>query len=1028
MSNLNILIVILEEDTRFKNDEIKNVVERYLKQVIGERNFNVDVTLWKDFFNFFKNNSKNNFNDKNAILFLTYEDLPFGEFPESWWNKSRTIREFIKNSMCSVSASYNNILIKLKELIVNFYSDSEQKNNLSEAKKILKELGKNLPKQIELEDILQAYTYSSIGHHPTLHSSTPQSSQEIYHDLAMCIAFNTKNVKDVRILVIDDDPENIEENLSNIKKLMGNECEIYLTYGNSWKNFLDEEFWKNYLYSKKEDKIKNIREINNHSKYAKFWENEKFFFTHIVIDLLYENFNRGNEIIRNFVKFRATVNRGKMGEQRPAFFDIIVLSGSSEIEDIKRSLEEGGIIYIFKNRIYQLPAYIALFEKSREVLHKISGTPLLGKARNFQKLYRLPESVIRKLKIEPFLNLKCSNENIEKIAEDVAYEFIKKLPKADLHIHLGGAMDDELVFNLSLLSVFNIFRENKEKLKEIVVNILEEDFFNFLEKDAILPVLILEAWKIAFLYVSKNIFSEYVFKNIKIYSLCEFLYEEVSPSPYECINKIKEYTPEEIFFKYIFFRIKKELKEKIENFGEDELVCIFNVLIGIYEGRTEKEIEKFWKNFENIFNISEEDNYFKKIKEEFEKEIKSIYLNLSNSIFSFYSSLKNNIKLKNSIKIPYLRSLLNSFSRREIFEDEKFEKVLEIAKKILNVSNANQLEELKKDYKILFSQDLKMYLRPAKFTGSALLKGKLNIYVAIYWIADWLLKNKVRYVEIRCHPLGYTHKKFSLKEAVETLLRAADLVSIYKYITSGEFIQINYIISGKKHKSPEKISQEISNVIVNRQREFIEFPSNIKNKMYPLYPSRIVGFDLAGYEKGTDLEDFEKDLLPLFRTCSFITIHAGEEFGGEYIWKAIYNLHAHRIGHGLRIKEIPFLLSLIRDLKIGIELCPISNIFTNPNLKNSYPLFEYLKEGIQCIISTDDPIFSNSDISKEYVMAAKLYYYASGKKEELTKWELLRLIKNSFKFAFLEKDKIDELLRAIEEEIYEIIIKEYGFN
>jgi adenosine deaminase len=267
-----------------------------------------------------------------------------------------------------------------------------------------------------------------------------------------------------------------------------------------------------------------------------------------------------------------------------------------------------------------------------------------------------------------------------------------------------------------------------------------------------------------------------------------------------------------------------------------------------------------------------------------------------------------------------------------------------------------------------------------------------------------------------------------LKEAVETLLRAADFVSIYKYITSGEFIQINYIISGKKHKSPEKISQEISNVIVNRQREFIEFPSNIKNKMYPLYPSRIVGFDLAGYEKGIDLEDFEKDLLPLFRTCSFITIHAGEEFGGEYIWKAIYNLHAHRIGHGLRIKEIPFLLSLIRDLKIGIELCPISNIFTNPNLKNSYPLFEYLKEGIQCIISTDDPIFSNSDISKEYVMAAKLYYYASGKKEELTKWELLRLIKNSFKFAFLEKDKIDELLRAIEEEIYEIIIKEYGFN
>jgi adenosine deaminase len=76
-----------------------------------------------------------------------------------------------------------------------------------------------------------------------------------------------------------------------------------------------------------------------------------------------------------------------------------------------------------------------------------------------------------------------------------------------------------------------------------------------------------------------------------------------------------------------------------------------------------------------------------------------------------------------------------------------------------------------------------------------------------------------------------------------------------------------------------------------------------------------------------------------------MTLHAGEAFGPEHVREAI-ECGAVRIGHGVRIREDPAVVKLVKDKKILLEMCPTSNTQTNvENLKKDltdYPLREYL--------------------------------------------------------------------------------------
>jgi adenosine deaminase len=325
------------------------------------------------------------------------------------------------------------------------------------------------------------------------------------------------------------------------------------------------------------------------------------------------------------------------------------------------------------------------------------------------------------------------------------------------------------------------------------------------------------------------------------------------------------------------------------------------------------------------------------------------------------------------------------------------------------------------------------------FFGALHLQYYENIVACIWYLADQAVEEKNRYLEIRVSPSGYTSKDLCLKEAVEALKDGANFASLY-YFMKGEFVWINFISTLKRHKTSKERIEELVTALIEDEKTSKMLESNINKVIletaspkstylpYDWKASRFVGVDLAGYESEFPPVNFIEDFTPAFKLNTLITIHAGEEAGPQFIWEALYKLQADRIGHGLTIFQAPKLMEKVCDKQTCIELCPLSNEITNfRGRSNKYPLFRYLKKGLNVTINTDDKAQTGGNINEDFIKAAEYFYLSEDneKKIPLTKWETLRLVKAGFDNAFIHREEKRKLLRWVEEEIYEIILKDY---
>jgi adenosine deaminase len=98
------------------------------------------------------------------------------------------------------------------------------------------------------------------------------------------------------------------------------------------------------------------------------------------------------------------------------------------------------------------------------------------------------------------------------------------------------------------------------------------------------------------------------------------------------------------------------------------------------------------------------------------------------------------------------------------------------------------------------------------------------------------------------------------------------------------------------------------------------------------------------------------------------TAHAGEAAGPESIWGAVRTLQVDRIGHGTRASEDPELVTWLKENKLPIEMCPISNLRTGvvDNLE-AHPIRKFFDEGLLVSVNTDDPKMFDTSLEAEYV-------------------------------------------------------------
>lgn len=278
-------------------------------------------------------------------------------------------------------------------------------------------------------------------------------------------------------------------------------------------------------------------------------------------------------------------------------------------------------------------------------------------------------------------------------------------------------------------------------------------------------------------------------------------------------------------------------------------------------------------------------------------------------------------------------------------------------------------------------RSLSEYLEKFALPGECLKDAK-GLEGAGYDVLRTMSRENVVYAEIRFAPLLHVDRNFEVRQVIEALLRGLER-------GKQEFgVDYNVITCAMRNHSQE-------------ENEYM------LREAYPFLGKGVCAADLAGAEGIYPMSGF-MELFEKARDMGIpFTLHAGECGEVKNVLDSV-EAGAVRIGHGIAMRGEEDTKKLVKERGIGVEMCPISNLQTKAVADSAeYPLREFLEEGLLVTINTDNRTVSNTSMTKELEFIQKTY----GISDE----EILLLMRNAAKTAFVEKEKKERMLKLYEE-------------
>ncbi|MDD4033376.1 MAG: hypothetical protein PHS48_09060, partial [Bacteroidales bacterium] len=630
----------------------------------------------------------------------------------------------------------------------------------------------------------------------------------------------------------------------------------------------------------------------------------------IGIDIDWNGEDVGLELLK---QFRKNVHKMK----RPCF--IFVFSRYEYPSTIRKAIASGALFYVTKQNYMNLVHKVHMILRSLKEHPEEITDPKYLNYENWHLLNKLEPAKVIELKTGLIKGLTSKEVGITVYENEHERRWIKKLPKADLHCHIGSCIGPEFLPVTALTVLSEMYPmdafEDKESTKIEQIKCIIE-FVSLFVKGLVLEndKIVLKQNKLseAFGITDKNVC---LFKWIT--TALNLEKKEVFPETALLDPNYKDMDlalfgtdPENKYLKLrqdlkrmnvsydtimLFFILMIFFKEKQIN-NADELINIIRQILGDLFGCTSestKSIDQLLKK--HLLSNAKEDT------------LNSCVDNFITNLFTLIGSTDFSDSLNSNGKIEILK----------------------------NLQTAKQGS----------SGSLFNYLRGCEYGGAPHLQTKASIYLACYYIVhQYAIPDNIRYLTLRCAVDGY--KKFGLiksnEEAMVALLKGLDY-AVNKANDSGEKIHVDVILTAKRHKSMEEFSQnadlalkfrngllkegEAQEFVINNLQSGFEninsewdLKKSINEKIDGYFSNinylndhttlsffdtlpKVVSFDLAGLEKGNRAGKYYDQFLPLLKKCFPITIHAGEEDTYEGIWEAIYVVQSQRIGHALTLRN-----------------------------------------------------------------------------------------------------------------------------
>ncbi len=284
--------------------------------------------------------------------------------------------------------------------------------------------------------------------------------------------------------------------------------------------------------------------------------------------------------------------------------------------------------------------------------------------------------------------------------------------------------------------------------------------------------------------------------------------------------------------------------------------------------------------------------------------------------------------------------------------------------------------------------NLEEYLKGFEITLSVM-QTEEALYRTAYELAIDAAAENCRLIEVRYAPVLHLQKGLKPTVVVEAVLEGLRAAQRETGILAG------VLVCGIRNMSPET------------SLRLAELSVAYKNR-------GVLGFDLAGAEHGNPARDHQEAFQLILNNNINCTVHAGEAYGPVSIAQALHYCGAHRIGHGVRLREDGDLLNYVNDHRIPIECCPSSNVQTGAVTDMaSHPFKFYLDFGLRVTINTDNRLITDTTVTKELLLLAKQF--------DVTVKDVRNILVGGFKSAFLTFHDRAQLVRKVQNEMDEII-------
>ena len=217
------------------------------------------------------------------------------------------------------------------------------------------------------------------------------------------------------------------------------------------------------------------------------------------------------------------------------------------------------------------------------------------------------------------------------------------------------------------------------------------------------------------------------------------------------------------------------------------------------------------------------------------------------------------------------------------------------------------------------------------------------------------------WLEIQVDPDGYAARFGGITAVLELVLDAAAAAS------SAAGIGIGIVVAANRTKHP--------------------LEARTLARLAAQYAGRgVTGFGLSNDERRGPAQDFTRAFRIAERAGLLLVPHGGELAGPASVAACLDDLHADRIGHGVRAAEDPAVVKRLSAEGVTCEVCPSSNVALGVAASPArVPLRQLFEAGVPVALGADDPLLFGPRLTAQYEIARHVHGFTDAELADLAR-------------------------------------------